>query len=394
MAASHCLEVGCRYDRKDNDEMLRCCLCCTWYHLYCVKLKPTDTIGVWPCPKCRNINKTVNAMDRKIDQLLDMMQKSAESITTLTEQCKTSENELSKCRTDYNDLQKENTALRKQVTELTETLHKTVMECLDKSNGSLLIGDSTVKNIDPKKLVNTEVISIPDGKVTTMAQKLQDNKKRYAKVYICAGSNECSMTPLDIESLKKDFKKLIDTAKEKVISSTNVVISSIPPRIDSTAKSTNVDSLNQALSQINDQNGTTFINHDTGLKLGDGSTCEAFLQDDGANLNNIGLLKVAKKMCIPIKPGFESNIFQTTTGSSLPKQDSAWQVQQPRRRPWRKNYPENQRHMPSRRPNSMSGPCGFCAETNHKEDKCHHGEPVTCHTCGQKGHKAKYHETA
>jgi len=163
-----------------------------------------------------------------------------ERIQTLEDKCTETERQLKKCTEDFTKLQTENAALRGKVELLTEKVQESVTECISKDRRSLLIGDSVVENIDPAKLNATQVISVPAGDVSDLVKKLDEDDEKYAKVFICAGSNACSTLPLDVDATTNNLKSLIDTAVKKVVTPSNVVVSSIPPRADSTDKQTNV----------------------------------------------------------------------------------------------------------------------------------------------------------
>ena len=54
--------------------------------------------------------------------------------------------------------------------------------------------------------------------------------------------------------------------------------------------------------------GVTFIDNDLVFKLKDGSSCDAFLKDDGVNLSSSGTQQLAKNLELRIKAGCERNI--------------------------------------------------------------------------------------
>ena len=39
--------------RQSTEEMVHCSHCAIWHHLECVLLHRSESIGVWPCPRCR-----------------------------------------------------------------------------------------------------------------------------------------------------------------------------------------------------------------------------------------------------------------------------------------------------------------------------------------------------
>ena len=61
----HCT-AECKHGGSEKGDMIRCCLCATWYHEVCVDLKEHDR-GVWPCPSCRQLNSRVEDMAKNVN---------------------------------------------------------------------------------------------------------------------------------------------------------------------------------------------------------------------------------------------------------------------------------------------------------------------------------------
>ena len=62
----------CKHGRKDEGDMIRCCLCAAWFHEECLGLQPHDR-GVFPCLSCRNINSRVDELGQHVKMLMDMV---------------------------------------------------------------------------------------------------------------------------------------------------------------------------------------------------------------------------------------------------------------------------------------------------------------------------------
>ncbi len=54
----YCVE-GCKKNRKETGDMIRCCMCAHWFHLECLNLSKAEATGVWPCLECRLLCKKV-----------------------------------------------------------------------------------------------------------------------------------------------------------------------------------------------------------------------------------------------------------------------------------------------------------------------------------------------
>ena len=66
---AYCLENDCCHNRKENAEMLQCSHCGMWHHFDCVRLKTRDTIGVWPCPRCRQQTAMVTSCHTMLNDI-------------------------------------------------------------------------------------------------------------------------------------------------------------------------------------------------------------------------------------------------------------------------------------------------------------------------------------
>ena len=419
-------------------------------------LDPKKENGFWTCPVCRNVSSDVILMKTKIDQLLQMMGKisdnydnlssSMESLSTsyaslsnsyteLEEKCNSRNEDLSKSRADCDSLREENKRLRDQVGDLSSKMNKASWEHFLRDKKTLLIGDSLVKDIDPDKLVKTDVVALPGAKVGDIMKKLDSNKNPYSRIIISAGTNDCAQDSLDYASLNEGYKTLINKAIDKVGSASEVVISGIVPRSDSIEHQERVETTNASLVALAVDKGVTFVDNDQVFKMKDGTVCDMLFKPDGVHLTNRGILQLVRNLKIETKVGHENNVtrFNRQQGrresvppkkkdfqdASLSTKDSdadgeRWQIPKPRRRPGWSNQKRYSQHNQSFSPDTQSYNgknrgynysnrsykhaepstlCGFCGEDNHREDRCRHGEPVLCFTCGGEGHKSKYHSS-
>ena len=53
--------------------MLQCSHCGMWHHFDCVRLKTSDTIGVWPCPRCRQQTAMVTSCHTMLNDISKKM---------------------------------------------------------------------------------------------------------------------------------------------------------------------------------------------------------------------------------------------------------------------------------------------------------------------------------
>ena len=80
------------------------------------------------------------------------------------------------------------------------------------------------------------------------------------------------------------------------------------------------------------------------------------------------------------------------TGQNFDRDQGDWHVPSYHRRrsPKPNAHPSNY-HTNQYQGNDQRRGCDFCSEPNHSKDRCRHGQPITCQTCGEKGHKSKHH---
>ena len=135
-------------------------------------------------------------------------------------------NKEAECNTLAND----NKTLSTKVATLTTKLSKRSWEFYT-AKPTLLIGDSIIRNVDENKLDNTIVRSMSGA---TIGDELSIDDKLYKKIFVCAGTSDCSKSDIDIEVVTENVSTLLQVAQAKVAAPNDVVVSSIPPRTDST----------------------------------------------------------------------------------------------------------------------------------------------------------------
>ena len=65
--------------------MIQCSVCAEWFHTECVGLKKDATVGIWPCPSCRQIPTQI----RSIVSMIDKLTKTVNAIAVTNEQLTT-----------------------------------------------------------------------------------------------------------------------------------------------------------------------------------------------------------------------------------------------------------------------------------------------------------------
>ena len=87
--------------------------------------------------------------------------------------------------------------------------------------------------------------------------ELSTDDKLYKKIFVCAGTNDCSKSEMDVEVVNEHFSTLLRVAQAKVAAPNDVIVSSIPPRTDSTRAQQRVEELNFRLTLAQSSYRTT-----------------------------------------------------------------------------------------------------------------------------------------
>ncbi len=136
-----CIE-GCTSDGN----LIRCCLCASWYHTGCVELPPNEAKGFWVCTKCRHISEEMAELRLYIQVL---MRQNAEIIETIKQQQDQIERFVS--------MQTNTSAFLKDIEGKVNDLHQTLCEEEDsedeyeyeyeEAEGVYVYGDSLIRDM-------------------------------------------------------------------------------------------------------------------------------------------------------------------------------------------------------------------------------------------------------
>ena len=417
----HCKHVV-RGKRKQHD-MIQCTSCARWYHNDCVGVKKVDVIGIWPCPSCRE-------MPTQIRELKLMMASLMKNLDTITTTNSTIINQLKEKDDGYKLLMKENQRLAAENAKLTTRLSRKAWEAFT-SQPARLIGDSLLRDIDENIIQKTKVTSLAGANIVDITEHLTNDAAHYRQVVICVGTNNCA-DDIDIDQLTQQYEELVRVAADKVSSTDDIIISSVPPRTDKVERQRHVEELNSLLQDLATKVGARYISHDLSFRLADGQPNDGYLLADGLHLSNRGCNRLVL------------NLGLTTTKSDVTKRKkhrrddknnniqhdydddtshSFWQhakgkvTRHLRRNDNNKNIKQDQhantkatRHsMRSTQPQPQQsrlntkgrrvpennernfdwGNCDFCAEPGHSTAQYGFNDYAICRQCGQQGHKQK-----
>ncbi len=203
----------------------------------------------------------------------------------------------------------ENAKLHDKVSELNCKLDKS-SQVSGMSQDTLLIGDSLLRDIDQQRLHNTKVVSIGGAKAHDALDKIMHTDEKYAKAIICIGTNNCGNESMDYQEVSETYKKLITAMTQKVPSSKDIILSSIPPRSDDIDSQERVQMLNATLCSLAADSGVVFIDNDSNFLLRDGSPNDGYLLADGLHLSAKGTNKLAKNLKLEVVSKFNGNVVK------------------------------------------------------------------------------------
>ena len=265
-------------------------------------------------------------------------------------------------------------------------------------------------------------------------------------------SHDAASSERPVSKLLGDYRRLVTDAKKR---SADICISTVCPRTKSQHVTERIDALNAELRVLCDEEKCTFVNNDESFKLSNGWANDGYILDGvhlnyaGTNrlVKNLSPAikkghqgdicrrkhatkpphthQAAARLSQPASNHQTYRVYQPSQGDMLPatqnriqhplttqkhrhheqrRAESLEQVDGPQYtyndsgdremplyhhgKPHRKNtdFTMGQYHG-----NEQSSGCDFCSEPNHSKDRCRHGQPITCQTCGERGHKSKHH---
>ena len=294
---------------------------------------------------------------------------------------------------------------------------------LDQCNKTLLIGDSIIRDINVRGLIDTvDVKCIRGARTSVINDELKDmDIAVYETVIVHSGTNDCT-SDHKLREGTNAYKDLINDMKERA-PDTTLILSTVCPRTDSKQANKRVTTFNKEIRKYAAKDNIKLIDNE---QLSD---VKDTLDSRGLHLSTVGtkhLLRNINKVCaITVKPVKEtkqsrskstqanfstsSSTQPATRVNSAPVQHhsrprhsrgSAFAPNQPRQRT-RQFEPQSSTLTPnqssrrrqfvsrgSQERNVDNKRCFFCGEQNHVKRNCRHGKAISCHSCGQLGHKA------
>ena len=288
----HCRGDQCLFKaKKDTKDQLRCTICCIWHHAECVSVKSNEKQMVWTCFDCRQLMTCVRSLQSEIKTLKDNQSKMMDIMQKISKSFEDEETRRIKAEEQLE-------GVKQQLTDLSNQLANHMPAQMNEQSKeppqatptapplpNLLLGTSLLRNVNPDKLENWEVISKGGATIDDLNKKINElpNDKTYNEVVIVAGSID--LENKSAEEIVGDYQALNVTLG---LISQKITISSILPRSDKELKS-KTNEVNEALTKMCNDEGPTFVNNDLSFHLLNGKINDAYLMDDGLHLTKKGL---------------------------------------------------------------------------------------------------------
>ena len=269
--------------------------------------------GAWHCLDCGRMPLEVKDMNSKIDTLTDLVRSLIENGN---EDRQTNRENVRKLDEENTVLRHQNEVLTREVNELKRRLNVRKTE----QNKSLILGSSIIRNIDEKKLDNTEIRCLRGAKVKDLNKELQQAKsagKKYTQIILLGGGNDAAQKPedIDLESVLECYECAINTAKDM---SSNIAIAAIPPRLQPAHALGHITALNANLVALAEEMGVSFLDNSEQFFLHNKEVNDGYLFDQ-VHLNIKGSNKLAQSMGLTSNtsdPLDISSIYATQTKPS------------------------------------------------------------------------------
>ena len=439
--AKYCFET-CKFERNDKKngkqlEMIQCSSCHQWYHNDCVWLKKDACPEIWLCSECSKTYKEMfqfkKCLSETITHLRDSLNRAYSEIDQRKVELKEAREECIKLSNDSKLLSDEINALRIRIATIERDNQGKAWQSF-KNKRCLLIGDSLIRNIDEEKLVRTCVKEIPDGKVSDISHELVDSLEQeepHGRIFLCVGTHDCADPELDVAGVTRTYEKLIEEITNTGMQTSNIVVSSIPPRKDKEENQKRIEALNSSLKDMSARLQVTYVDNDLSFKLADGDINDGYLlPSDGLHLTKQGTNKLAKNLQLPVKNNSSSDVTKAwhktrsknklkqkplTTSNTMDSASNDDDADKPlpgqlrrsshqRVAQLRRRYSADENIQPRDRydghyhashasyesPRFGNRRCGYCAEHNHSTTQCGFRKPAVCRQCRAEGHKQKF----
>ena len=209
-----CLD-NCKYNgHHGGHDMVRCCSCEAWFHEKCISETEEFVPGIWACFTCRRMPSQVAELSQKVVSLIDTVNALTRALAIISAN---HEETLLKTTAIHDKLLYENAELRKQIADSHQNTSSEQWKHFPKAHGTVVLGSSIIRDIDPNKLVATKCVCISGGLIKDVQTELDNfpSQCQLSRAVLVIGGNDCDNSGADgdVTDILDQYKDLINTAK-------------------------------------------------------------------------------------------------------------------------------------------------------------------------------------
>ena len=290
--ADICCTPDCVHDRRRDGRFIyiKCNWCMRDFHKRCLK-DVTDQL-MYACTDCRK-------MPTMIAEMAGAIHKLTKSVAHLNKVNGELIKEIHATQARCESMATANTELSNRVSELSQQLASRTWQGFNQSDTNAgktcVIGSSIVRDVDPDKLVNTDVISISGGTIPMIHDTVNGLTNTYDRIILMVGGNDCDShnnASRPVSDILEDYRLLIQDTKSKTHA---VHVGSVCPCLKGQSVTDRIDFLNAGLQVMcNEEECTFIINNDESFKLSNGAANDGYLLSDKVHLSYCGTNRLAK----------------------------------------------------------------------------------------------------
>ena len=356
------------------------------FHPQCVGLNSSNNRAIWFCFTCRNISRTISNLDQRIAKQDDELKALKECNNALTKTIEEQRQTIANLQGQR--IESSTMATAAKVTESPAVNTNT--------STTLLIGDSIIKDINPRGLINTDVKCIPGAKTVDIKDHIAAQPALpYDTFILHVGTND-----KDLQSASVAMKATLEDISERAPQATRI-ISTACPRPDSDESQENVQQVNKMLKQTAAANANCMVvDNDKVFVKDEGSIDKNAFKYRSIHLSKSGTKTLLRNInnCHQISKNPLTKSRNSQTRQRRPNnfnnnnnRQGEGVIRQSRfrgqfRPQYHHDYDINSSRTASRATDTRRG-CYFCGEQNHQKRSCKFGKPLQCFQCGAFGHK-------
>ena len=224
-----CLSEGCKFEQKDvgtrKGPSLQCIFCMKWYHLICVGASTEHLNASFSFPSCCTLSKQIAKLQTEVSNIQATYN---HQITSLEKALSKKEKALLDRDNECKRLNEENTERCVQIAKLNTKINCKAWQVHRKDKDNLLTGDSVIRDMDEKKLVNTKIHHHRGAKVNDIINDLDKlaDEGPYINITLTVGTNDIADQTAYMDGILDKYKTLLYKATDMA---QKVTVSSILP---------------------------------------------------------------------------------------------------------------------------------------------------------------------